>query len=138
MSQIRAISTPATNASGEAEQRLRMQGDEVDQLRRRVTERQASGGKLDAVLLAEFARAQQAFLKAKIEHEHLRQIRLAEEEALAAAEAEARALEMLAMESSPAVNRGKPLLRRSRVFWMTIIVLLSCELLSDLLLRSLR
>jgi hypothetical protein len=138
MPQIRAISTPANYAFDEAEVELVAQSAQVDQLRRQITAAQATGGRLDPVLLAEFARAQQGFLRSKIEHERLRQVCRMEEEARAEAAEEARALELLAEQTSPAVKRGKPLLGQSRGFWITIVVLLSCAWISDLLYGRLR
>jgi hypothetical protein len=122
-------SQPAVPGSLPDDLSLPAQAEQLDRLRLRLMESQAQGGKPDPVLLAEYARAQQAFLSAKIQHE--RQRAAAEWEAQQAAEAQAieaaaREAELAAsIAASASTRRSKPLLSASRQFWVTIIVLLT-------------
>ena len=122
-------SSPADSGSSPSSQTLREQAEHLDRLRLRIMEAQASGGKPDPKLLAEYARLQQAFLADKISYEQQRMWaeweaqQRAEAEALEAAAREAEAAALAA--SSPALRRGRPILSASRHFWVTIVVVLT-------------
>lgn len=125
-----------------SEKALAAQAAELERLRSQVAAAQAEGGKLDATLVAEFARAQRAFLEAKIQMEQMRKAGLLVEEAEVAdvaataivaapvvqAEASPATEPPATTESSPATQQGGRLLTASRVFWLLVIFLLTALL----------
>jgi len=121
------LSAPRLSDESLAEQAL-----ELDRLRQRVADAQAGTGKLDSALVAEFAKAQRAFLEAKIQLEQMRKAGLL-------AEPEPEPLETLAAEAeaiaapehdlaAPAAAESGRLLSASRVFWLLVILLLTALL----------
>ena len=121
-----------------SEKALAAQAAELERLRSQVAAAQAGGGKLDATLVAEFARAQRAFLEAKIQMEQMRKAGLLVEEVevtavtepapVVQAEASPATEPPATTESSPATQQGGRLLTASRVFWLLVIFLLTALL----------